>query len=288
MRCRAMQWASVRRARTIFILLLGLAAVPAANSQQTVMDTAAGQPVGPIIHSKQRTLATLDFSGPGNKVTALGEKLADDLSVAITKSKGNLQVEDRARVKEKRKENSYPPEIVVDPSSALVFAQELGAKAFVIGSMSLGQSHMLNVELSAYRADNGKGIKGLRISFPLTEDMAVLMAMNASTYELPADLFPKYPKAATDGYAAPRCIYCPRADYASEALNRRLEGIVELVVIVGEDGRVTDIAVARGLPGGLTAQAIEAVKKWRLEPATGPDGKPAAVRQIIEVTFRLY
>jgi hypothetical protein len=41
-------------------------------------------------------------------------------------------------------------------------------------------------------------------------------------------------------------------------------------------------------PGGLTAQAIEAVKKWRLSPATGPDGKPAAVRQIIEVTFKLF
>jgi TonB family protein len=185
-------------------------------------------------------------------------------------------------------ENSYAPEIVVDPSSALVFAQELGAKAFVIGSMSLGQGNMLNVELSAYRIDNGKGIKGLRVSFPLTEDMAVLMGMNASTYELPADLFSKYPKATAGGYTLPRCIYCPRADYASEALNRRLEGVVELVVIVGEDGRVTDIAVARGLPGGLTAQAIEAVKKWRLKPATGPDGKPAAVRQIIEVTFRLF
>jgi len=102
MRGHAMRRARVRRAGRIFLLLLTLATVPAANAEQTAMDTAAGQLAGPIIHSKQRTLAILDFSGPGNKVTALGEKLADDLSVAITKSGGNLQVEDRARIKEKR------------------------------------------------------------------------------------------------------------------------------------------------------------------------------------------
>jgi TonB family protein len=284
----AMQRAGVRRARRILLLLLALAAVPGANAQQTAMDAAAGQLAGAISHSKQRTLAILDFSGPGDKVTALGEKLADDLSVAITKSAGNLQVEDRSRIEEKRKENSYAPEIVVDPPSALLFAQELGAKAFVIGSMSLGESNVLNVDLNAYRVDNGKGINGLRISFPLTEELAVLMGMNVSNYELPADLSSKYPKANAPGYSPPRCIYCPRADYAAEALNKRLEGVVELVAIVGEDGRVTNIAVVKGLPGGLTAQAIEAVKKWRLNPATGPDGKPAAVRQIIEVSFRLF
>jgi outer membrane biosynthesis protein TonB len=43
-----------------------------------------------------------------------------------------------------------------------------------------------------------------------------------------------------------------------------------------------------GLPCGLTAAAIEAVKKWKLAPAKGPDGKPAAVRQMIEVRFNLY
>jgi TonB family protein len=134
MRRHARRWASVRRARRILQLLLALAAVPGANAQQTAMDAAAGPLAGAIIHSKQRTLAILDFSG--------------------------------------RK--------------------------------------------------------------------------------------------------------------------KRVQGVVELVAVVGEDGRLTNIAVVKGLPGGLTVQAIEAVKKWRLKPATGPDGKPAAVQQIIEVTFQMF
>jgi hypothetical protein len=35
-------------------------------------------------------------------------------------------------------------------------------------------------------------------------------------------------------------------------------------------------------------KAVEAVLHWRLKPALGPDNKPVAVRQIIEVTFQLY
>ena len=38
-----------------------------------------------------------------------------------------------------------------------------------------------------------------------------------------------------------------------------------------------------GLPFGLTEEAIETVKKWKLRPATGPDGKPAAVREEVEL-----
>jgi hypothetical protein len=46
--------------------------------------------------------------------------------------------------------------------------------------------------------------------------------------------------------------------------------------------------VAKGLGLGLDEKAIEAVRRWRLQPALGPDRRPAAVRQIIEVTFQLY
>jgi hypothetical protein len=33
---------------------------------------------------------------------------------------------------------------------------------------------------------------------------------------------------------------------------------------------------------------VEAVRTWRLRPALGPDGKPAAVREIVEVAFQLF
>jgi hypothetical protein len=58
--------------------------------------------------------------------------------------------------------------------------------------------------------------------------------------------------------------------------------------VVGIDGRPGKIAVVKPLPNGLTEKAVKAVEKWRLKPADGPDGKPAAVVQRVMVAFRLY
>lgn len=268
------------------LLLLLLPTVPRASAQQTAMDTAATQLADTIVHSKQKTVAILDFSGPGDKVTALGEKLADDLTIAMTKSEPKIHALDRSQVEKQRQEDHHSLDIVLDPKYALGFAQELGAKAFVMGAISPGSNNALNVTLSAYRADNGKEIKALRIGFPLSEEMTGLMEKFVTTVNSTIDL-PNYPVSGAHGYSSPKCLYCPRADYTPEAEKERIEGVVELITVVGIDGRMTDIKVVRELPGGLTAKAIEAVKNWKLVPAVGPDGKPAAVRQTIMVEFRL-
>jgi protein TonB len=96
------------------------------------------------------------------------------------------------------------------------------------------------------------------------------------------------PNAGTGGYGTPACLYCPRADYSDEAMKVKVQGVVELIAVITPDGRVTDVRVAKGLGLGLDEKAIEAVRTWRLKPALGPDGRPASVRQIIEVTFQLY
>jgi TonB family protein len=96
-----------------------------------------------------------------------------------------------------------------------------------------------------------------------------------------------FPQAGKN-YTSASCIQCPRPNYSREAAEKKIEGVVKLLVVVREDGRIEDIRILTGLPCGLTAAAIEAVKKWKLAPAKGPDGKPAAVRQMIEVRFNLY
>jgi len=54
---------------------------------------------------------------------------------------------------------------------------------------------------------------------------------------------------------------------------------------VGVNGQADDIVIKKPLPDGLTETAIAAVKSWKFSPALGPDRKPAAVRQVIEVAF---
>jgi TonB family protein len=71
-------------------------------------------------------------------------------------------------------------------------------------------------------------------------------------------------------------------------MKAKYQGVVTLVAIITADGRATDIQVVKGLGLGLDEKAIAAVRTWRFKPALGPNGKPAPVRQIIEVTFHLY
>jgi len=58
--------------------------------------------------------------------------------------------------------------------------------------------------------------------------------------------------------------------------------------MVGEDGQIGEIRVMKGLPYGLTKQAIQAARTWRLKPATALDGKPIAVVSMVEVKFGLH
>ena len=54
--------------------------------------------------------------------------------------------------------------------------------------------------------------------------------------------------------------------YTTEALDRHIQGTVELEVVVGRDGVPRDARVTRSLDPGLDAEAIVAVRHWRFTP----------------------
>jgi protein TonB len=75
-------------------------------------------------------------------------------------------------------------------------------------------------------------------------------------------------------------------EYTEDARKAKLQGTVDLTIVVGADGRVERVDVIRGLGLGLDDRAVEAVKQWRFRPATA-DGKPIAASAAVAVTFRL-
>lgn len=95
------------------------------------------------------------------------------------------------------------------------------------------------------------------------------------------------PPAGYSGYGYPECVYCPNAQYSDEAVKAKHQGVVLVDALITPDGRATDVHVIKSLGLGLDENAVAAVKTWRFRPATGPNGKPAAVEQTIEVEFRL-
>ena len=79
-----------------------------------------------------------------------------------------------------------------------------------------------------------------------------------------------------------------KPDYTPEAKKQGIQGIVELSVVVRDDGAVGEVKVTRSLDDkyGLDEQAVIAMKKWRFRPGT-KDGKPVAVQVTVEMSFKL-
>jgi protein TonB len=89
------------------------------------------------------------------------------------------------------------------------------------------------------------------------------------------------------GVSAPRVIYRLEPEYSDEARKLRLQGIVTISAVIDAQGRPQGLRVIRPLGVGLDEKAVEAVRKWRFQPAM-KDARPVAVLVNIEVSFRLY
>jgi TonB family protein len=66
------------------------------------------------------------------------------------------------------------------------------------------------------------------------------------------------------------------------------KGTVILEAVVDADGAISNIRVMKPMPYGLTAAALQAVRSWRLAPATAQDGKPIKIREVFEVSFHRF
>jgi TonB family protein len=87
--------------------------------------------------------------------------------------------------------------------------------------------------------------------------------------------------------SAPHAVYDPEPEYSEEARKAKYQGDVVLSVIVDPSGHTRDIHIVRSLGLGLDEKAVEAVRRWRFDPAI-KDGQPVAVLVNIEVKFHLY
>ncbi|MEZ5398486.1 MAG: energy transducer TonB [Bryobacteraceae bacterium] len=86
--------------------------------------------------------------------------------------------------------------------------------------------------------------------------------------------------------SGPKLIFKHEPEYSEDARKAKLQGAVQLEIVVGPDGLVHDIRVTYPLGLGLDEKAVEAVRQWRFKPGMKM-GRPVAVRATVEVNFRL-
>lgn len=84
----------------------------------------------------------------------------------------------------------------------------------------------------------------------------------------------------------PRQLHAPHPVYPELARRAGVEGTVVLEVRLDERGRVSEVTVLRGQRFGLTESAVDAVSRWRYEPARLGD-RAVAVVMTVTVNFEL-
>jgi TonB family protein len=84
----------------------------------------------------------------------------------------------------------------------------------------------------------------------------------------------------------PRLIFDPAPEYSDLARKKKINGKVILSLTVGTDGLPHDIQIKNKLGYGLDEKALDAVRKWKFEPALR-DGQPVETRIDVSVSFKL-
>src|SRR5262245_22207802 len=90
------------------------------------------------------------------------------------------------------------------------------------------------------------------------------------------------------GVQFPTPIRSVQPKYTPEALQAKIEGVIELELVILANGTVSDVRVTKSLDTkfGLDQQAIEAAKQWQFRPGS-KDGRDIPVIVTIIMEFRL-
>jgi periplasmic protein TonB len=90
------------------------------------------------------------------------------------------------------------------------------------------------------------------------------------------------------GGVLPTCLSCPYPIYTDEARKIKIQGTVTLRVLVGADGKASEIRLVRGVGFGLEERAVETVRGWKFNPACDAGRHTVAAWITIEAVFRLF
>ena len=235
-----------------------------------------------IAKSGKKKVVVVDLEGPGAKPVPLGAWLADQLSASLTKAGKDLEVIDRARLRAALEQRQLSTRDIGNPKIANMLAELIGAEVVVKGSFAAAQNGV-GITLAASEVPNRMTLGTTTGKIPMTKQMEAILEVPLQTLPPRDGVF----KPGTGGVGYPSCVHCPSPSYTGEARRAKLNGMVVLQATITPQGEVSDMAVVKGPGFGLERNAVEAVRNWRFKPATDQDGKPVAVRVLIEVKFAI-
>ena len=90
----------------------------------------------------------------------------------------------------------------------------------------------------------------------------------------------------TGDITPPQKIFFPSPRYTEEGRQARTQGVVILEAVVDAMGDVRRVKLLKGLPFGLSEEAVATAERWKFRPAT-KGGKPISVYLNLTIRFSL-
>ena len=97
---------------------------------------------------------------------------------------------------------------------------------------------------------------------------------------------PDAARECDDGAVLPKILKEVKPEYSSAAMRAKVQGAVEVEVLVAADGTVADARVIHKLHPDLDASALQTTRAWRFGSPT-VNGQPVPMVVTIELTFTL-
>jgi TonB family protein len=215
-----------------------------------------------------------------DKFSQLGMIVGDAFSASLVKQAAGFQVVSRGAIRTfLDKIEATPGEMLTDDWKDGI-CDSLDADSFVLVTLERVDGRKLRGSANLFASVSGpvKSLAGWKFE---------LAADDVLRKENKVELRAVTPQ---QGIREPQCDYCPRPDFVTEAAKNAhvVEASVLLWVLVGTDGRATDVIVLKGAPYGMNAGAVDAVKRWKFKPARGNDGKPIARRTQVIMTYQRF
>ena len=268
-------------------LLLAGSVCSAAQSpgeRSAAVDTLVRKLVGPVSKSKMKSIVVVGFSGPGKTVTDLGTILRDEVSDALAHQVPEVKVIDRAAMAAMLKQNRVSEAMVFNASMGDWIATHMHADGYVTAHFEVPESGPSPASMEIFKC----GAESCsRMGIPIVAEITL------STKEFLAvgrDFKQTLRTAAEpgqNGVTSPKCSSCADAEYPEEARKLKIRGTVEMVITVEADGTTNDIFIERPLGHGLDGAAIDAVLKWKFDPAVNAQGRAVATHFQVEVSFNM-
>jgi len=89
------------------------------------------------------------------------------------------------------------------------------------------------------------------------------------------------------GISPPKPVFMLEPEFNDRARQAKFQGVAVLSLVVRPDGTPTNIRIVSPLGSGLDVKAVQAVERWKFQPAQ-KDGQPVPAAIQVEVSFHLY